>query len=219
MSSRALKKLYFALLILRYGGAALFLRHLKCQIYDSAIFLGLEKDLNVECIPVPCQVDYSLHVASEEDVWEMQLRAKSEGGESVYELIGRKWYYDSGFRDCYIARVNGTNELCFVQFMMSLADYDSIDQSYKSILPRLKEDEVWLENSYTFKKYRGKKVMSSVLVDLEKIAQDRGFRRMVTYIREDNIASIKGCERAGFTIFEQIPETKLLFSTSRKYNS
>jgi L-amino acid N-acyltransferase YncA len=74
-----------------------------------------------------------------------------------------------------------------------------------------------MENSYTFKKYRGKKLYPSALVELAEIARDKGFKRILTYVREDNLASIKGCERAGFQVFGRVTEVKLLFSTKRKY--
>jgi hypothetical protein len=149
---------------------------------------------------------------------EVAALAKVEGGQSVWELIGRKWYYDSGFRDCYIARTSDTGEPCFIQFMVSLPQYNLIDPSFAHRLPPIRDDELWLENSYTFRRFRGKRVMSSVLIDLGDIARQQGFRRMITYIREDNVPSIKGCERAGYRVFGQVPERKLLFTTSRAYH-
>ena len=219
MLTRALKKFQFASIILFYGGPIPFLRHLKAQIYERSIFLGLEKDLGSDSIVVPCDIPYYLAAATAEDIEELAEAAKAEGKESAYELLGRQWYYESGFRDCYLARSQETDELCFIQYMIPAANYELIDSSFRNRLPNIREDEVWLENSYTFRKYRGKRVMSSILIELASIARRKGFRRMVTYIKEDNIASIKGCERAGFKVFERVPERKLLFLTSRKYNN
>ncbi len=217
MLGRAINKAQSALRIIRNGGPGPFLHHLRCQFYDRATFLALERLLDEEVEPVPCAVDYELAVASDEDMEEVGAAGKSEGGESAWELIGRKWYYDSGFRDCYLARDRATGEPCFVQFVVPRAQYDQIDPGFGHRLPPIRDDELWMENSYTFKKFRGKKVMSSVLIDLGEIARKQGFRRIVTYIREDNVPSIKGCQRAGFKVYGRVPERKFLFSTTRDY--
>ena len=218
MLSRAIEKAQAALLILRNGGPGPFLDHLRCQFYDRATFLALERYLDEYIEPVNCAVDYYIRVASDADMEQVGAVAKNEGRESAWELIGRKWYYESGFRDCYIARETGTDKPCFLQYMVPLSQYKFIDPSFSHRLPPLKEDEVWLENSYTFKEFRGKRVMSSFLVDLGDIAKKQGMRRMVTYIREDNAPSIKGCQRAGFKVYGRVPERKLLFSTTRDYS-
>ncbi len=219
MATRVVNKAHSALTILRVGGPGPFVHHLRCQLYDQATFLALARFTDEPVDAVPCTVDYQLDIAKEADMEEVGGLAKSEGGESAWELIGRKWYFESGFRDCYIARTRDTGELCFLQFMVSLPQYQLIAADFRHRLPPISEDEVWLENSYTFRKFRGKKVMSSVLVDLGEVAKQQGIRRMVTYIREDNIPSIKGCERAGFKVFGSAVERKLLFGTTRDYGN
>ena len=214
---RVIRKLRYGVLLIRIEGPIGFLGQMRSQIYSRTVYVGLERDLATETAPVPCQVEYRLTVASKEDMEDVLASAGSEGEEAVYELLGRKLFFDSGFRDCYLARAVETNEPCFVQWVISLANLEALGPSVARNAPRLRDDELWMENSYTFRKYRGKRVMSSVLVALAEIAEDRGFRRIVTYIREDGLASIKGCERAGFTAFERVPEVRFLFSTRRKY--
>jgi hypothetical protein len=219
MLDRSFQKMRYAILLLRIEGPMLFSIHLKGQIFHRYAFWGLQKNLQTNNAPVPCEVKYSLQLASEKDMQEMLEMAVSEGRDSAYELIGRKLFYDSGFRDCYVARSVDTNELCFVQWMISQENCQGLDRGFRNMLPKLERQDLWMENSYTFKKYRGKKVYPSVLVDLAEIARNKGFKRILTYVREDNIASVKGCERAGFQAFERVTEVKLLFSTRRKYPS
>jgi GNAT superfamily N-acetyltransferase len=202
---------------MRIEGPILFLSHLKGQIFHRYTFVELQMNLDTENVPVTCEVKYSLQIASEKDMQEMLEMAGSEGRDSAYELIGRKLFYDSGFRDCYVARSVDTNELCFVEWMISQKDCQRLYRDFGNMLPRLERWDVWAENSYTFKKYRGKKVYPSVLVELADIARNKGFKRMLTYVRGDNIASMKGCEKAGFQVFGRVTEVKLLFSTRRKY--
>jgi GNAT superfamily N-acetyltransferase len=207
----------YAILLIRIDGAILFFSHLKGQIFHRYAFLSLQKNLDTKSLPIPCEVRYSLQLASDKDMQEMIEMARAEGKESAYELIGRKLFYDSGFRDCYVARSADTNELCFIQWMISPQVCQGLYRDFGNMLPRLESTDLWMENSYTFKKYRGKKLYPAVLVDLAHIARDKGFKRILTYVREDNIASIKGCERAGFQVFGRGTEVKFLFSTRRKY--
>ena len=219
MLNRSFRKMRYAMLLIRIEGPILFLSHLSGQIFHRYALRGLQKNLQTNNALVPCEVRYSLKLASDKDMQEMLEMAVSEGKDSAYELIGRKLFYDSGFRDCYVARSADTNELCFVQWMISPKDCLGLDPGFKNMLPKLEQQDLWMENSYTFKKYRGKKLYPSVLVELAEIARNKGFKRIFTYVREDNIASIKGCERAGFQVFERVTEMKLLFSTRRKYPS
>ena len=217
MLKRTLRKMRYAILLIKSGGLRGFLHQLRRQIYSKAIFLGMEKNLDANGVQVPCRVQYSLRPASEEDFEEMLERAKWEDKESVHELIQRKWFYDCGFHDCYVARTADNGELCYVQWLVSPRDDKVVNSGFGSRLPRLKGDEILVENAFTFQKYRGKKIMPSVMVELAEIARNKGFKRMLAYVREDNVAPLKGCERAGFKVFERVPELKFLFLTTRKH--
>ena len=208
----------YAALLFKIGGPKVFLHHLGRQIYSRDILVGLEKDLDTNSVQVPSRVEYSLRQASQEDMEEVLSKAKAESKESAHELIERKWFYESGFRDCYVARTTDAGELCFIAWLVSANDDNLVNQGFGSRLPALKRDELLLENCYTFEKYRGNSIMPSVLVELSQLARTKGFKRMITYARQDNMASLRVFEKLGFRKFEEIPELKLLFFTGRKHN-
>ena len=156
MLNRTFRRIRYAILLMRIEGPMLFLSHLKGQIFHRYTFVELQMNLDTKSVPVPCEVKYSLQLASEKDMQEMLEMAGSEGRDSAYELIGRKLFYDSGFRDCYVARSVDTNELCFVEWMISQKDCQRLYRDFGNMLPRLERWDVWAENSYTFKKYRRK---------------------------------------------------------------
>lgn len=214
----ALRKMRYAALLLKIGGPKVFYHQLRRQLYSRDILFGLEKDLDSDSLPVPCKVEYTLRQASEEDMEEAVSKAKSESKGSVHELVERKWFYESGFRNCYVARSADTGELCHIQWLVTKDDDDVINGGFGNRLPRLKAGEILLENTYTFEKYRGNSISPSVVVELCKLAGSRGFKRILAYIRQGNIAALRSFERVGFKKFEQIPESKLLFYTRRKHN-
>jgi L-amino acid N-acyltransferase YncA len=217
LQNSTLRKLRYAILLIKVAGLMPFLRELRRQIYSKTTFLGLEKTLEPNTVHVQCRTKYSLRPASREDMEEILSEAKQEVGESARELLQRKWFYDCGFRDCYVARAAGSGDLCYIQWLVSSRDDSVVKRGFTKRLPRLKRDEILVENTFTFPKYRGNGVYPSAMVELADIARSRGFRRMLVYVREDNIASLKGCQRAGFKEFERIPEVKLLFLTWRKH--
>lgn len=218
MLRRALRKVYYAMLLMNTGGAIAFFVQLRRQIYSKATFLGLEKRLDTNWVDLPCRLQYHLLPASEDDIEEMLEKARDEGSESVHELLQRKWFYDCGFHDCYVGRTAYAGELCYIQWLVSRKDSEAVNSGFQSRLPSLKEDEILIENAFTFQKYRGNGVYPSALIRLAESSRGKGFKRMLVYVKEDNIASLKGCEKAGFKVFERVPEVKLLFSTRRKHS-
>lgn len=218
MLKRAYRQLRYAIRLARAGGLKVLFQQLWRQIYSKATFIGLERSLDTNGIQVPCQLEYSFYPATEKDMEEVLEKAATESRASAHELIQRKWFYESGFRNCYVARTSDTGELCHMQWIVSPKDEPVMRQGFKKRLPRLKEEEVLLENMYTFEKYRGNRITPSAITRLAELARNNGYKRMITYVRQDNTASLKGCQRAGFKKFEEIPELKLLFFTKRKHS-
>lgn len=216
LQARALKRLKYAILLIEIEGPSLFLGRLLRKIYSKTVYLGLEKKLNSECASVPCQIDYSLRLATKEDMREIVEKARKEDRKSAYELFGRRLFYEAGFRNCYVAIDIATGEICHMQWLLSSKDMPK-NNSYAKSLPRLSDETILIENTFTFCKYRGKGLYPSVMVRLAEMARDSGFNQMKIYVQQDNAASLRGCQKAGFRVFEQVPEMKLLFLTRRKY--
>ena len=218
MLRRAYRKIRYAVLLTRAGGLRVLVKQLWRQVYSTATYIGLEKGLDTKSGPVLCALEYSLQLASKDDMKEVLEEAKTESSESAHELVQRHWFYESGLHGCYIARTVASGALCHMQWLVSAKDELVIHRGFKNRLPRIKADEVLVENVFTFEKYRGSGLMSSVLVELAERAKNEGFKRMITYVRHDNTASLIGCQKAGFNKFEEIRERKLLFFTKRNHN-
>lgn len=214
---RALKIVHYAVLLVKIGGLEALLAQLRRQFYSTVILFGFEKNLNAKGVRISSSVPYSWQKAMERDMEELLEKTKMESKGSVHELIKRKWFYEAGFRDCYAARAADTGELCFVAWLISKNDDNLINRSFKSRLPSLREDELLLENCYTFEKYRGNNILPSVVSELSKLAKGMGYRRMIAYIKQDNEASLRAFKKLGFRKFEEIPEFKLFFFTSREH--
>ena len=218
MLKRVFKAMRYAALLLKLGGPKAFLFQLRRQIYSRDILFGLETNSDTDKVAVTSRLQYSLAPASEKDIEEVVLKAETESEESAHELIQRKWFYECGFHECYMARTADTRDPCFLAWIISSKDSSVVNQGFKSRLPSLQEDELLLENCYTFEQYRGNGIMPSALSELWETAISKGFKRMITYVRQDNKASLRAFEKLGFRKFDEIRERKLLFFTKRNHN-
>jgi ribosomal protein S18 acetylase RimI-like enzyme len=213
-----LEKARYGLLLAEYGGPGSLLSNARKMIYRKALAVGLEKDLGEADIEVKGDIDYSLKLATPDDMEEIVRHLRNGSGDSVPNLIQRKWFYDAGFHNCYLARTTATNEPCYMQWTISRHDENAGSAVFNSSFtyPRLGDQDVQLDDAYTFVKYRGRRIMPSVMNKLFQIARAKGYKRVVTYVDADNEASLKGCYRVGFRPFEQVERTVLLFSTRFK---
>jgi RimJ/RimL family protein N-acetyltransferase len=72
---------------------------------------------------------------------------------------------------------------------------------FKGIFPRLAPDEALLEGAYTPAQYRGLGIMPAAMARIAEHGVAIGARWVVTFVSDDNIPSLKGCDRAGFSPF------------------
>jgi len=214
-----LRESYYAFLLLKIGGALVFFRQLKRLIYSRATEIALQENLNGNCVEVPSRIEYLLRPGTKQDADELIQKVKTESKESTHRLLYRKWCYDCGLRNFYVARTMDTDDLCYIVWMISAEDNDVLERELKGWFPKLKEGHCLLDNAYTFERYRGNGIMASVTAQLCEIAKSKGFRRVLAYVLKDNIPSLKSCEQAGFKAFKEVPEMKLAFRNIKKYGN
>ena len=95
--------------------------------------------------------------------------------------------------------VTESDDPCYVQWLLSPADNELLRTHFKGIFPRLAPDEALLEGAYTPAHYRGKGIMPAAMARIAELGAALGARWVVTFVSADNIPSLKGCDRAGFT--------------------
>jgi GNAT superfamily N-acetyltransferase len=200
---------------LRTGGIGVFLGQFKRQIYSRDTLFGFEKGLPDGNSAVEKRPPFVLERAGKHDIDELVTMTKTESKDSLHELLERIWFYENGFQDCYVARSADNGELYGIAWLVFPAQV--MKDGFSSRLPVLKKDEILLENCYTFEKHRGKGLMPAMVNELCEKARTMKFKRLITYIRLDNHASLRVFDKLAFKKFEEISELKLLFHTSRKH--
>jgi hypothetical protein len=157
-----------------------------------------------------------LQPASERDINEAFQKVKTESKESAQMLLNRKWLYECGCGKWFVARTADTDELCYLQCVISPEDNIFLDKSLRNWFPKLKTDEILLEGAYAFEKYRRNRLAAPVLFDILDIYRKKGFKRMIGYMDKDREYVLKKNDRIGFTRFEEVSLTRILFFSKRK---
>jgi RimJ/RimL family protein N-acetyltransferase len=212
------KKLRYAFLLSRIAGPIVLVRELRRQIYSRSYYVGLEKDLSKPCGVGQTDIEYKLLRGKQTDIDKILAIAKTASRVSAYELVIRKMFYDSGFRKFYVARTTENGELCYIAWLLSSQEHPELRYGLKGI-PPIKENEVLMFNLFAFEKYRGKGLASSVDSLLCKIAMEDGYKRVIAYPFENNIAAVKALEKIGFKKYCWKFERRLLFSVTREFSN
>jgi GNAT superfamily N-acetyltransferase len=105
--------------------------------------------------------------------------------------------FDSGIGTGYVA-LTDTGEPCYCQWLIPWEQNAEIRLFFKHVFPRLNPGEALLEGAFTPESHRGKGIMPAAMARIAEHGSEIGATRIVTFVTEDNIPSIKGCERAGF---------------------
>ena len=121
--------------------------------------------------------------------------AQNSLGERL-EVAWRRAFIDKGARGGFVAIDERSQTPCYVQWLLSSQDNDFIRKL--GGFPALEPHEALLENAYTPPKYRGLGIMSAAMALIAEHAAEFGARHVLTFVEEHNIASLKGCQRAGF---------------------
>lgn len=208
-TKKVIKYFRYTFLLFRISGFKIFIREIARRIYSKADFIRLELDLDSAIPKISSLIDFYIEPASPDDIQNLLEIAGSSSRSSSYELVARKYFYDSGFHDCYIGKTNADKEPCYLGWLLPTKKYPKLEYGFKGI-PPLKEDEVLLYNLFVFDKYRRKKVASSADAQLLEIAKNNGFKRAVVYPLKNNPAALNALKKIGFK--ERGTKTDLRFA-------
>ena len=167
--------------------------------YGERVLIGLRRDLRVS-FPVPKpNVPISLRAFRPDDI--PALFPATDGAAAERERTDVAWRlrtveHGALKSRCFVAVDETTGRPCHIQW---ITDGYSDAIRTAAALPALSLDEALLENAYTPGAYRGLGIMSAVTARIAESAAERGVRYVAAFIDRDNVASLRGVQRAGLT--------------------
>ncbi len=82
----------------------------------------------------------------------------------------------------------------------------------------LHDDEGEIKYSLTLPQFRGRGVYPTVLMAVQKYLKEQGYKRLFICTRQENLSSVRGIEKAGFSFVRKINLIKILgVQVSKRY--
>ena len=187
---------------------------LSTKLHERSVAYCLRRDLDLP-FPAP-DAKIPIHVREAVDADAEHLFADDQPGldqEERRELAWRRAHFAKRIPTCFVAIDERSGKPCYVQWLMSSRNNAEIRAL--GAFPALKPDEALLENAYTPSAYRGLGIMAAAMARIAEQGSGIGARYVMTFVGEDNLPSLKGCERAGFARHSRRIVTTRLFNLSK----
>lgn len=184
-------KLRTLLLVVRHGEFREILDELRRRLWSTEVSFCLRRDLAAPFEAPRARVPF-----------EIRPLCASDEAEVLRERPRRLPILRGNVPTCYVAVAEG-GEIAYMQWLMTSASNAAIGEIFGGRVPPLSADEALLEFAYTFEAWRGKNIMPRAMALIAEKAGDEGCRHVMTYVREENVPALKGCQRAGFQMFRR----------------
>jgi hypothetical protein len=198
---RAPRRLRYLTDVVRAGGLRHAAEMTRRRIWDSHTHLVLRCDLaGIPPVP-PAQIPVEMRETDVATFRGFTAELERTQGSDAHDTRVRMQACEDGVKALFVATVDGQPAYC--QWLVRGEQQDAIHRHSPGTYAPLQPDEVLLEGAYTFTPFRGKKAMAAGMVQLLHIARDEGARAAITYVADDNVPSLRGCARVGFTLDRQ----------------
>ena len=129
------------------------------------------------------------------DGFEGELRQAT--GLEYGQALRRVLVCRAGIRGLHVAFDEDGSPM-YAQWLLGAAERERLRARLAGPWRGLRPDEAIVEFAYTFRAHRGKGVMAAGMGALVEIGAQRGAARVFTYVRPDNVPSLRGCAKVGF---------------------
>ncbi len=192
-------KLRMLVLVLRHGEFGEIARELRRRFWSEEVSFCLRRDLVVPFEVPQARVPFVVRKLEPAD-----------HAEILRERPRRLPMLQRPVPTCYVAE-SESGEICYMQWLIGPSSNEAIRRIFGGRVPPLEPDEALLEFAYTFVAWRGKNVMPRAMALIAEQADGMGCRHVTTFVREENIPALKGCQRAGFRMHRRQAVTWRLF--------
>jgi RimJ/RimL family protein N-acetyltransferase len=180
------------------------------RAHSDSSSIGLRRDLHVPFVGPTARIPISVRpLAATDDLSALDPEPDLSADEAFWRL-GQRRLLESGLQTCYVA-IAPEKRPCYMQWIIPASENDRLKAVFGNLYPVLAPDEALLEGAYTPEAYRGKGIMSAAMAQVAQRAAEHGARWVITFVDEQNEASLKGCLRAGFKPYLRRHEKFRLF--------
>lgn len=184
--------------LVRSGHGGRVVRAVRHRLASRSRALGLHRDLRLPHRAPPAKIDLVVRpLAADDDLSFLDPQAEGLDSGAAYDRMVQRRFVADGFSTCYVAEAPD-GKICYMQWLIASRDNQRIQSRWPGLFPLLAPDEALLERAYTVEASRGMGVMAYAMARIAEHAVDLGARWVITFVGDDNIASLRGCRKAGF---------------------
>ena len=180
------------------------------RLYMRREAFGLRRDLSVPFEAPPAKIPVTVRPLRPDDDLSFIADDPELPAQAAREHIDQRLLLNADIPTCWIA-VDSDGTACYMQWLIAARDNARIQAWWGGLFPELRPDEALLEGAYTADSHRGKGIMAHAMALIAEQARDFGAQHVITFVVKDNIASLKGCERAGFAPYIDREDSWTLF--------
>lgn len=168
---------------------------LRLGPYHRSMRYGLRRDLQIPFQGPSAKIPIEVRPLVESDLASLLATHQNDQADRL-EVARRRAFVERCPRGCFVAVDQRDGTPCYMQWLISSAD----NRFIRSMggFPELQKREALLENAYTPAKYRGLGIMAAAMALIAERGSELGADHVLTFVDQHNIASLKGCQRAGF---------------------
>jgi hypothetical protein len=169
------------------------------RLSSRRVYLGLRCDLSELPEPRPGKVPIEMVARDAPTFRGFTDELQDATGSDYVQVLLRTWMCANDVRALYAAEADDGRPI-YAQWLVRQVDQQRLQADTPDAHDELADDEVLLEGAYTFVAFRGVGAMADGMGQLLRIARDEGSAAAITYVRDDNIPSLRGCARVGFVL-------------------
>ena len=190
--------------LIKKGELKFMLAGISKRIISKNESFGLKRDLTIPYQNPDALIDISIRLFRAEDKDHFTKDLQNEG------LIEKE------IPNCYVA-ASKDDTPCFREWFISWKQNSGIKEFWGESIPVLKEGEALLESAFTVPNFRGHNIMPAAISKIVENGTDVGIKWVITFVAIDNIPSLKGCHRSGFSPYILRTEKWFLFKKTMTF--
>ena len=173
------------------------LRVVRSRLRSDFVAYGLRRDLSKPFTAPAAKIDLQLRPLAAGET--LSFLDPAPGFTSDAEWIRRNQLriIAAKIPTCWLA-IDPDGKPCYMQWLLGSADNPRIRKQWGAVFPRLGPEEALLEGAYTPETHRGLGIMANAMARIAEQARGLGARWVITFVDAENVASLKGCKKAGF---------------------
>ncbi len=194
-----LRKMLFRVFdLVKHGEIKFIVSGIQKRVASEHKAFGLRRDLHLTFQSPEALIDISIRPFEDEDQKHFSMDLQNDG------LVAKH------IPNCYVATTEDDIP-CYRQWLMGPKQNGKIREFWGSTFPVLREDEALLESAFTSPNFRGKRIMPAAMARIAEQGNNLGVRWIITFVGIENIPSLKGCQRSGFSPYILRNERWFLF--------